>query len=56
VEKSQVVMMTLALPRDVRRWIETKAAINLAPMNSAIVSTLRAAMDAKHLQKGAVHD
>jgi hypothetical protein len=49
-------MMTLALPKDVRRWIEAKAAVNLAPMNSTIVSTLRAAMDAEHLQKGAIHD
>jgi hypothetical protein len=45
-------MMTLALPRDVRRWIETKAAANLAPMNSAIVATLRAAMEVE--QRGPV--
>ena len=44
-------MMTLALPTDVRRWIETKAAANLAPMNSAIVSALRQQMDAERAER-----
>jgi hypothetical protein len=47
MEKPQVVMMRLALPKDVRRWIEIRAAANLAPMNSAIVSALRQLMAAE---------
>lgn len=40
-------MMTLALPADIRRWVEVRAVANLAPMNSAIVSALRAQMNAE---------
>jgi hypothetical protein len=53
MNKPQVVMMTPALPVDIRRWIEGKAAANLAPMNSAIVSLLRQQMVAE-LREGAV--
>ena len=51
MKKPQVVMMALTLPTDVPRCIEARAAANLAPMNSAIVSALRAQMDAERSEK-----
>jgi hypothetical protein len=41
------VNMLLAIPPDIRTWIEEKAALNLSPMNSVVVATLRGAMDAE---------
>jgi hypothetical protein len=52
VQKSEVVKMTLSLPADIRRWIETKAAADLLTMNGAIVLTLRQQMQAE--RRGAV--
>ena len=42
--------MTLALPADIRRWIETKAAADLLTMNGAIVLTLRQRMQERRDQ------
>jgi hypothetical protein len=47
VQKPEVVKMTLALPADIRRWIEAKAAADLLTMNGAIVRTLRQRMQAE---------
>lgn len=47
VKKPEIVRMTLALPADIRRWIETKAAADLATMNAFIVISLRRQMQAE---------
>jgi hypothetical protein len=45
--KSKVVMMCNSIPADVRAWLESEAERALAPMNSIIVQTLRAKMEAQ---------
>jgi hypothetical protein len=52
----KVVKMLCAFPPDIRAWIEAQAALNLAPMNSIIVATLRRQMDAERQEKGADRD
>ena len=44
MQKPEVVKMTLALPADIRRWVENKAAADLATMNAFIVISLRRQM------------
>ena len=52
MKKPEVVKMTLALPADIRRWVETRAAADLATMNAFIVISLRQQMQAeKHEEK-----
>jgi hypothetical protein len=46
--------MLIAVPTDVRSWLETRAARNLAPMNSVVVASLRLAMDAEQRTAGGV--
>jgi hypothetical protein len=53
VKKPEVVKMTLALPADIRRWIETKAAADRGTMNATIVISLRQKMDAERHEKAA---
>jgi hypothetical protein len=39
--------MCCSIPADVRAWLELEAERSLAPMNSIIVQTLRAKMEAE---------
>jgi hypothetical protein len=48
--------MPVALPGDVRSWIEAKAERNLSSMNSAIVAAVRAQMDAEQRQERATSE
>jgi len=45
--------MQCSISPDVRTWIEAKAALNLQPMTSVIVTALRAQMDAEQRQERA---
>jgi hypothetical protein len=45
--------MPCAFPPDVRGWLEKKAALNVASMNSVIVAALREKMDAERRQERA---
>jgi hypothetical protein len=51
--RSKVVKMQCSISPDVRTWIEAKAALNLQPMTSVIVTALRAQMDAEQRQERA---
>jgi hypothetical protein len=52
MRRSQVVInMPVALPSDVRNWIEAKAEHNLSSMNSVIVTAIRVQMDAERCQE-----
>jgi hypothetical protein len=42
-----VVKKLCSIPVDVHRWLEERAAANLAPTNSIIVAICREAMDAE---------
>ena len=50
MRQSKVVKMLCAIPPDVRAWVEEKAALDMAPMNSIIVAALRVQMDAERRQ------
>jgi len=54
IPRPEVVRMLFAVPSDIRTWIEEKSALNLAPMNSVVVATLRGAMDAERQEKTVV--
>jgi hypothetical protein len=47
--------MLVAFPPDVRAWIKAKADLNLAPMNSVIVASLRRLMEADQHEKPEAH-
>jgi hypothetical protein len=44
MKKSKVVVMTLSLPKEIRRWLEGQAATDFLSMNDVICQTLRSRM------------
>jgi hypothetical protein len=53
MRRPEVIKMPCAFPPDVRGWLEKKAALNVASMNSVIVAALREKMDAERRQERA---
>lgn len=53
VLRPEVIKMPCAFPPDVRGWLEEKAALNVASMNSVVVATLREKMNAERRQQQA---
>jgi acyl-CoA hydrolase len=43
--------MLCSIPVDVRAWVEARAARNLQPMTSVVVTALRTQMDAERRQE-----
>jgi hypothetical protein len=53
MRKPKIVKMPLAVPTDIRQWLEARAALNLQSMNSVIVATVREKMEAVERQERA---
>jgi hypothetical protein len=47
IPRPETIQMLIAVPKDVRHWLEEKAARNLTPMTGLIVTAVRRQMDAE---------
>jgi hypothetical protein len=53
VHRPKVVKMLLAVPLDVRTWLEEKSVLDLMPMTSVVVTALRAQMNMERREQRA---
>jgi hypothetical protein len=47
IPRPKTIQMLIAVPTDVRHWLEEQAARNLMPMTGLIVAAVRRQMDAE---------
>jgi hypothetical protein len=50
IPRPQTVNMLLAVPIDIRSWLEAQATRDLSPMSSVIIAAVRRQMDADQCQ------
>lgn len=51
IPRPQTIQMLIAVPKDVRAWLEVQAARNLTPMTGVVVASLRKVMDAERQER-----
>jgi hypothetical protein len=56
VGRPPVVNMMVAVPLDIRAWLEDRSVLNLQPMTSVIIAAIRAQMDADQRQERALSE
>jgi hypothetical protein len=51
IPRPPTVNMLIAVPLDMRKWLEQESARNLTPMSGVVVAGLRKVMDAERQEK-----